>query len=98
MKRAVEALQVQPQWVLVDGNRMPSLKIPGEAVVKGDAQCASIAAASVLAKASAVTGCCGNGISNIPHMALESTKDMGQRPIMRRFPSTVCCPSTGAAF
>ena len=52
MKRAVEALQVQPQWVLVDGNRMPSLKIPGEAVVKGDAQCASIAAASVLAKVS----------------------------------------------
>ena len=29
MKRAVEALQVQPQWALVDGNRMPSLKIPG---------------------------------------------------------------------
>ena len=52
MKRAVEALQVRPQWVLVDGNRMPSLKIPGEAVVKGDAQCASIAAASVLAKVS----------------------------------------------
>ena len=39
-------------YALVDGNRMPSLPIPGETVVKGDAQSASIAAASVLAKVS----------------------------------------------
>lgn len=52
MKRAVEQLSVPPAWVLVDGNQMPPLAIPGETVVKGDAQCASIAAASVLAKVS----------------------------------------------
>ena len=52
MKRAVEQLSVQPGWALVDGNRMPPLDVPGETVVKGDAQCASIAAASVLAKVS----------------------------------------------
>ena len=52
MKRAVEQLGVQPGWALVDGNRMPPLDIPGETVVKGDAQCASIAAASILAKVS----------------------------------------------
>lgn len=52
MGRAVEALSVAPQWALVDGNRMPPLSIPGETVVKGDAQCASIAAASILAKVS----------------------------------------------
>ncbi len=52
MKRAVEGLSQQPGWVLVDGNRMPPLSIPGETVVKGDAQCASIAAASILAKVS----------------------------------------------
>ena len=52
MKRAVEQLSVQPGWALVDGNRMPPLDIPGETVVKGDAQCASIAAASILAKVS----------------------------------------------
>ena len=52
MKRVVEQLSVQPGWALVDGNRMPPLDIPGETVVKGDAQCASIAAASILAKVS----------------------------------------------
>lgn len=52
MKRACEQLDQRPGWVLVDGNRMPPLDIPGETVVKGDAQCASIAAASILAKVS----------------------------------------------
>lgn len=52
MKRAYEALPVPAGWVLVDGNRMPPLPVPGEAIVKGDAQCASIAAASILAKVS----------------------------------------------
>jgi ribonuclease HII len=52
MRRAVEELKLQPGWALVDGNRMPPLAIPGETVVKGDAQCASIAAASILAKVS----------------------------------------------
>ena len=52
MKRAVEGLSQQPGWALMDGNRMPPLSIPGETVVKGDAQCASIAAASILAKVS----------------------------------------------
>ena len=52
MKRAVERLSQKPGWVLVDGNRMPPWDLPGETVVKGDAQCASIAAASILAKVS----------------------------------------------
>lgn len=52
MRRAVEAMPVQPDYALVDGNRMPTLAIPGETVVKGDGKCACIAAASVLAKVS----------------------------------------------
>lgn len=52
MKRAVEELSPQPGWVLVDGNRMPPLAVAGETVVKGDARCATIAAASILAKVS----------------------------------------------
>lgn len=53
MARAVERLEFQPQYVLIDGNRCPpELQIPNEAVVKGDATSASIAAASVLAKVS----------------------------------------------
>ncbi|MDE5564861.1 MAG: ribonuclease HII [Oscillospiraceae bacterium] len=50
MRRAVAGLGVQPAYVLVDGNRLPELNVPGETVVKGDATSASIAAASVLAK------------------------------------------------
>lgn len=52
MRRAVEAMPVQPDYALVDGNRMPPLAIPGETVVKGDGKCACIAAASILAKVS----------------------------------------------
>lgn len=52
MKRACAALDPPADWALVDGNRMPPLPVPGETVVKGDAQCASIAAASILAKVS----------------------------------------------
>lgn len=47
---AVEKLPVKPDFVLVDGNRDPGLGIPTLTVVKGDARCANIAAASILAK------------------------------------------------
>jgi ribonuclease HII len=50
MKRAVEGLRLLPQRVVVDGNRVPVLRIPVAAVVKGDALVAAISAASILAK------------------------------------------------
>ena len=50
MKRAVEGLKVRPDRVLVDGNRKPNLKIPVEAIVKGDNKIPAISAASILAK------------------------------------------------
>ncbi len=50
MRRAVEGLNPSADYALVDGNKLPALEIPCEALVKGDARCASIAAASVLAK------------------------------------------------
>ena len=50
MRRAVEALQLPAQRVLVDGNRLPVLSVPGEAIVRGDATVPAISAASVLAK------------------------------------------------
>jgi len=53
MSRAVAALGVSPDLVLVDGNQVPSgIAEPIETVVKGDARSASIAAASILAKVS----------------------------------------------
>lgn len=50
MRRAVEALPVCPSFALVDGNKIPPLPCPAEAVVKGDALSLSIAAASIVAK------------------------------------------------
>ena len=50
MTRAVEALGIEPAWVLVDGNACPRWKRPSKAIVEGDAKCRSIAAASIIAK------------------------------------------------
>jgi len=50
MRRAVEGLRLKPMKVLVDGNRIPQLMIPAEAIVKGDAKVKAISAASILAK------------------------------------------------
>ena len=52
MKRAVEGLDVKADYAMIDGNRMPSLDIDGETIVKGDAKSMSIACASILAKVS----------------------------------------------
>ncbi len=50
MKRAVQALQIQPHQVLVDGLYCPQTGIPSQAIVKGDSKVAAISAASILAK------------------------------------------------
>ena len=51
MNRAIEGLNVKPDFALIDGNRVPrGIKIPCETVVKGDSRSMSVAAASVLAK------------------------------------------------
>jgi ribonuclease HII len=51
MERAVAGLSAAPGHVLVDGNLIPrGLTCPATAVVKGDARCLSIAAASIAAK------------------------------------------------
>lgn len=50
MRRAVARLPHMPAACLVDGNRLPGLTCPAEAVVKGDSRSLSIAAASIVAK------------------------------------------------
>ncbi len=50
MQRAVAGLALQPDYVLIDGNRCPVLSMPAQAVVKGDSLVAEISAASILAK------------------------------------------------
>jgi ribonuclease HII len=50
MQRAVQGLASTPQHLLIDAKRLKEIHIPQQAIVKGDAKSASIAAASILAK------------------------------------------------
>ncbi len=50
MGEAVAALKTRPKLVLIDGNRAPRITIETRTIVKGDAKCLSIAAASIIAK------------------------------------------------
>nr|WP_051087983.1 ribonuclease HII [Halomonas lutea] len=50
MRRAIDALKVAAEYLLVDGNCLPRHHLPGQAVVKGDARHPAIGAASILAK------------------------------------------------
>jgi len=50
MSEAVAALGVRPRLALIDGNKAPRLKCAARTIVKGDARCLSIAAASIVAK------------------------------------------------
>ena len=50
MKQAVDKLEHKPEYVLVDGNRVPDWEYPSRAIVKGDSLSMSIAAASIIAK------------------------------------------------
>lgn len=51
MERAIAALSTQPEFALIDGNRIPpGLKCQAQAIVKGDGRSVSIAAASIIAK------------------------------------------------
>ena len=50
MQRAIDALTVSPQHVLVDGRDLPALSVPATAIVGGDGKSQSIAAASIIAK------------------------------------------------
>ena len=50
MRRALDGLALMPQFLLIDAFPLPDVDIPQKAIVKGDALCLSIAAASIIAK------------------------------------------------
>ena len=50
MRRAVEGLRSQPDFILVDARRIPHCSTPQRGIIKGDTLSASIAAASIIAK------------------------------------------------
>ena len=50
MRIALANLPVRPMLALIDGNRVPGSDVPCRAIIRGDATCLSIAAASIIAK------------------------------------------------
>lgn len=52
MKTTIEKLNVEPSFVLIDGNKSPDVVVPCFTLIKGDSLSASIASASILAKVS----------------------------------------------
>ena len=50
MARAIAALPITPDFLLIDALPLPNVRLPQRAIVKGDAKCLSIAAASIAAK------------------------------------------------
>ena len=50
MLEAIHGLKTQPDYVLIDARPLGELKIPHNSIIHGDARCASVAAASILAK------------------------------------------------
>lgn len=52
MKRAINGLEICPDYAIIDGNRAPHSNIAEETVVKGDGKVMSVAAASIIAKVS----------------------------------------------
>ena len=51
MNRAIDSLEVKPDYALIDGNQVPKgILVPCETIIKGDSKSCSVAAASILAK------------------------------------------------
>ncbi|MCB1669095.1 MAG: ribonuclease HII [Pseudomonadales bacterium] len=95
MYRAVQGLEVQPEYVAVDGNRLPKWSYPSEAVVKGDSKIPAISAASILAKVVRDAEMCGldqqypgYGFSNHKgygtRQHLDALRERGPTPVHRR--------------
>ncbi|WP_184862264.1 ribonuclease HII [Acidovorax soli] len=76
MRRAVMGLRLKPVRVLVDGNQLPRLDVPAEAIVKGDALVKSISAASILAKVHRDRWC-DEVHTHFPHYGFSAHKGYG---------------------
>lgn len=95
MQRAVAGLTLQPEHVLVDGNRCPELPCTSEAIIKGDGKIPAISAASIIAKVTrdremvlldeTYPGYGLAGHKGYPtKMHMEALQELGVTPIHRR--------------
>lgn len=91
MRRAVEGLRLTPMRVLVDGNRLPTLKVMAEAIVKGDALVPAISAASILAKVTRDRWCAEIDLL-YPHYGFATHKGYGTAAHLDALRTHGACP------
>lgn len=98
MQRACAGLAVVPEQALIDGNRVPhGLPCPAQAIVKGDASVAAIAAASILAKTARDADCMALH-SRYPDYAFDQHKGYGTALHMQQLALHGPCPAHRRSF
>ena len=97
MRRAVQGLRLKPGLVLVDGNRLPVLDIPAEAIVKGDALVPAISAASILAKVHRDRWC-AEVHTQYPEYGFDAHKGYGTAAHMAALRAHGACPEHRRTF
>ena len=97
MKRAVEGLRLIPHKVLVDGNRLPPLRMLAEAIVKGDALVPAISAASIVAKVTRDRWCVEYD-AQYPQYGFAGHKGYGTQAHMAALQAHGACPQHRRSF
>ncbi len=97
MRRAVAGLRLKPVRVQVDGNRLPVLDVPAEAIVRGDARVAAISAASILAKVTRDRWC-RQLHDQYPHYGFASHKGYGTAEHLAALARHGACPEHRRSF
>jgi ribonuclease HII len=97
MRRAVEGLRLKPALVLVDGNRLPTLSVRAEAIVKGDSKIAAISAASILAKVTRDHWCAELDLQ-YPQYGFAGHKGYGTAEHLQALQAHGACPQHRKSF
>jgi ribonuclease HII len=97
MRRAVEGLRLKPVKVLVDGNRIPTLDVLAEAIVKGDSKVQAISAASILAKVTRDRWC-AELHEKFPQYGFDKHKGYGTAQHLAALAAFGACPEHRKTF
>lgn len=98
MQRACQQLPLRPDFILIDGNRVPQdLSAPARAVIKGDDQVPAISAASILAKTARDAACLVMH-EQYPQYAFDQHKGYGTKQHMALLEEHGPCPEHRRSF
>ncbi len=97
MRRALDSVALLPQYLLLDAFPLPKVDIPQKAIIKGDAKCLSIAAASIVAKVARDRLMCLEDEAH-PGYGFARHKGYGTREHMRNLQLLGPCPIHRRSF